>query len=364
MKITEFVPGKKSPGAFSLLRVSQKQSIRILQELGRWLALGIGAPRRMTRRISMRRIVLRAPLILVLLFVCPELSAQWLQPGEADFTKAETKVLPVRGNITLIQIRTPQSVFNTVVLAGPDGYLLVDHPETAANPAIQKALDGLGKRPVKFLLNTHWHYDHVGGNTIYGPDSIIVAHENVRRRLMTKQTPYWSRKPIGPCPERCWPVITFRDVVTVHFAGEEIEMDHYANAHTDSDSVVYFARANAVDVGDLFWSKGNVAGGADIEGIARSLSAVLDRINADTVVITGHTEISNRRDLAQYVQLLNETIAFVRQEITAGKTQKEVAEAGLPKIWRPWFAPDAVPAEHEFMQGIYATLTHANDLNQ
>lgn len=309
--------------------------------------------------------ILRASVILTLLFVCRPMSAsQWLLPGESDFTKAVTKVLPVRGNVTVIQVRTPQAPFNIVVLAGPDGYLLVDHPEPAANPAIQKALDGLGKRPVKFVLNTHWHYDHVGGNEIYGPDAIVIAHENVRKRLMTKQAPYWSPRPIGPYPERAWPVITFRDMVTIHFAGEDIEMDHYANGHTDSDSVVYFAPANVVDVGDLFWSKGNVAGGADVEGIARSLSGVLDKIDDNTVIITGHTEMSNRRDLAQYVQLLKETIVLVRQEIAAGKSEKDVADAGLPQLWKPWFAPNAVPAEHEFMQGIYATLTHTNNLNQ
>jgi glyoxylase-like metal-dependent hydrolase (beta-lactamase superfamily II) len=265
----------------------------------------------------------------------------------------------------VIEIRTPQAVFHTVVLASPDGYLLVDHPESAANPAIQKALEGLeGRRPVKFLLNTHWHYDHVGGNAIYGPDAIIVAQENVRKRLITRQTPYWSPRSIGPYPERAWPVITFRDMVTVHFADEDVEMDHYANGHTDCDSVVYFTHANVVDVGNLFWSKGNVAGGADIEGIARSLSDVLDRINDNTVIITGHTEISNRRDLAQYVQLLNETIALVRREIAAGKSEKEIADGGLPGIWKPWFGVEKIPSQRDFMQEVYATLSHTNDLNQ
>jgi len=308
--------------------------------------------------------VVRVSVILSVLFAWPPISAQWLQPGESDFTKAETEVLPVRGNITLIQIRTPQAPFNIVVLAGPEGYLLVDHPEPAANPAIQKALDGMAKRPVKFLLNTHCHYDHVGGNAIYGPEATIVAQENVRKRLMTKQTPFWSKTPIGPYPERAWPVITFRDMVTIHFAGEDVELDHYANGHTDGDSVVYFAQANVVAVGDIFLGKASVIGSADIEGVIHSLSAVLDRINDDTIIITGHSEPSNRHDLAQFVQLLNETVALVRQEIAAGRSEKDVASAGLPDLWKPWFAPDAVPAEHEFMQGIYATLTHTNNLNQ
>jgi cyclase len=305
-----------------------------------------------------------ASVMLILLFMCLPVSAQWLQPGDADFAKAVTKVLPVREYVSVIQVRTPQAPFNTVVFAAPDGYLLVDHAEPAANPAIQKALDGMGKRPVKFLLNTHWHYDHVGGNAIYGPEAIIVAQENVRRRLMTKQTPFWSGTPIGPYPKRAWPVITFREMVTIHFGGEDIEMVHYANGHTDGDSVVYFTHANVVAVGDIFLGKASVVGSADIEGLIHSLSAVLDRINDDTVIVTGHSELSNRLDLGQFVQLLNETVAVVRQEIAVGKSEKEVTEAGLPDIWRPWFAPGAVPAEHEFIQGIYATLTHTNNLNQ
>jgi cyclase len=306
--------------------------------------------------------ILRVVMILAVLFVCCPVFA--FQLGEADFTKAVTKVLSVRDNVSVIQIRTPQDLNNVVVLAGADGYLLVDHPEPAANPAIQKALDDLGKRPVKFLLNTHWHYDHVGGNEIYGPDAIIVAHEKVRMRLMAKQTPFWSSTPIGPYPERAWPRITFRDMVAIHFAGEDIEMDHYANGHTDTDSVVYFAHANVVAVADIYDGKGSYASGADVEGIAHSLSAVLERINDDTVIITGHSEMSNRRELAQYLPLLNQTIALVRQEIAAGKSEKDVADTGMPEIWKPWFAPQAVPAGHDFLRQIYATLAHTNKLDQ
>jgi len=213
-------------------------------------------------------------------------------------------------------------------------------------------------------LNTHWHYDHVGGNEIYGPDAIIVAHENVRKRLMSKQTPAWSPTPIGPYPERAWPRITFRDSLTIHFDGEDIEMDHYANGHTDGDSVVYFAQANVVDVGDIYDSKGGLAGGIDMEGIARSLAAILERINDQTIIITGHSRFSNRGELAMYLPLLEQTIAHVRQEIAAGKGEKEILDEGLPEIWKPWFAPEAVPVERDYMQRIYATVTHTSSLNQ
>ena len=308
------------------------------------------------------RIARRSAVALLLLFA--RVPAFAFQMGQTDFSKAQTKVITLRPNISLIRIATPQDLNNIVVLSGPDGYLLVDHPEAASNPIIQKALDDLGKRQVRFLLNTHWHYDHVGGNEIYGPDAIIVAQENVRKRLMTKQTPPWSPTPIGPYPERAWPRITFRDSLTIHFAGQDIEMDHYANGHTDSDSVVYFTPANIVVLGDLFISKGDLAGGIDMEGVARSLTAVLARINDDTIIVSGHGDLQKCSDLALYVQLLNQTIDQVRQEIAAGKSENQIVAEGLPQLWQPWFAPKPVPSEHDFMQRIYATLAHTSNLNQ
>ena len=263
------------------------------------------------------------------MFAAPHPRGRW---DKTDYTKAQTKIVPLRGNLTLIRIETPEDLNNIVVLSGPDGYLMVDHPEVASHPIIQKALDDLGKRPVKFLLNTHWHYDHVGGNEIYGPDTIIVAQENVRKRLMTKQTPPWSPTPIGPYPERAWPRFTFRDSLTIHFDGEDIELDHYANGHTDGDSVVYFSGANVVVVGDIFDSKGRLSSRDWTwkELPARS-SAVLEHINDDTIIVSGHGELENRRDLALYVSLLNETIERVRQEISAGKAKRRLLTKVYPK---------------------------------
>jgi cyclase len=308
------------------------------------------------------RIVLCGSFALAALFIfgAPFAVAQ----GKINYSKATAKIIPLHGNVSVLQVRAPEELDNMGVLAGPDGYLLVDHPEASANPVIQKALDDFGKRPVRFIVNTHWHFDHVGGNEIYAPEAVIIAHENVRKRLMTKQTPPWSEAPIGPYPERAWPRITFRDSLTIHFDAEDIELDHYANGHTDGDSVVYFAQANVVDVGDIFDGKGSLAGGIDMEGIALSLSAVLERTNDDTIILTGHSEPSTRRDLAQYVSLLKGTIEQVRQEISAGKSEKDVTDEGLPEIWTPWFAPNAVPADHDFMQRIYVTLAHTSNPDQ
>jgi cyclase len=288
-----------------------------------------------------------------------------LQMGQTDYTKAETKIVRLRGNMSLIQITTPQDLNNILVLTGPEGYLLVDHPEVVANAMVQKELDQLGKRPVRFLLNTHWHYDHVGGNEIYGTDAIIVAQENVRTRMMTAQKPFWSPAAIGPYAEKAWPRITFRDSVTIHFDGDDIEMEHYANGHTDSDSVVYFSKANVVAVGDIYNAKGeDLAGGLDILGIARSLEAVLARVNDDTIIVTGHSQPSNKRELALYLPILNAQIEQVRREIAAGKSRKEIEAEGLAADWAPWFAPKKFSGGQDFLGQIYGSIQHTNEVNQ
>jgi cyclase len=178
------------------------------------------------------------------------------QVGATDYTKATTSVQKLRGNLTLLGITTPQDLNNILILSGPEGLLVVDHPEPAAAPIVKKTLDELsvqsGGKPVKFLLNTHWHFDHVGGNEIYGPDATIVAQENVRTRMMTGQKPSWSEVVIGPYPEKAWPLITFENSVTIHFDSEEIEMAHYSSGHTDGDSVIFFKNANVVHVADIY----------------------------------------------------------------------------------------------------------------
>jgi cyclase len=287
------------------------------------------------------------------------------QPGTTDYTKATTRTVKLRGNLTLLLITTPEDINKALILDGPEGFLLVDHPEAVAAPLVKKTLDELGAKPVKFLIDTHWHYDHVGGNEIYGPDAVIVAQENVLTRLSTAQTPPWTKTPIGPYPQKAWPRITYEDSMSIHFDGEDIELDHYATGHTDGDSVVFFKRANVVHVADIYDAKGSLAGGADIVGIAKSLAAVRDRINADTIIITGHsTELSNRVELTDYVSLLDRTIDQVRANIAAGKSKSEIVGAGLPSFWQVWFAPKPVPAEKWFMQEIYESLTRTNRIDQ
>jgi cyclase len=309
----------------------------------------------------MKTTLLRASAALALFFTAH--AAFGRQVGEIDFSKATAKLVPLRGNVSLLPVSTPTEVENLVILSGPEGTLMVDHPEAAAGPLVRKTIGDLDERPVRFLINTHWHFDHVGGNEIYGPEAVIIAQENVRNRLSKKQKPAWSPASIGPYPERAWPRITFRDSLTIHFDGEEVELHHYANGHTDGDTVVYFSRANVVDVGDMYGGKGEFALGVDMEGMARSLGAVVEHTNDDTIVISGHGLPSNRRDLAEYVQLLNDTIALVKQELAAGKTDKEIQAGGLAEKWRQWPNAENAPMAPRLLHMIYRTLRD-QDLDQ
>jgi cyclase len=307
------------------------------------------------------KILVRVLLVIALLIACGPGFAK--QAGKIDYSKATAKITPLRGNVSVLQVRRGDGIDNIGVLSGPDGYLLVDHPEAAAHALIQKTLDEFGKRPVRFLVNTHWHYDHIGGNEFYGPEAVVVAHENVRKRLMSEQKPAWSTAPIGPYPERAWPRITFRDSLTMHFDGEDIRVVHYENAHTDGDSIVYFERANVAQLGDVYHGKGQISLGVDMEGMLRTLAAVVENANDETILITGHGEISNRRDLAEYVELLRDAIAHVKSEVAAGKTDKEIQAEGLPEKWKQWPAADNIPEIPRLNHMIYRTLKD-QDLNQ
>ncbi|HXW89992.1 MAG TPA: MBL fold metallo-hydrolase [Terriglobales bacterium] len=297
------------------------------------------------------------------------------QIGQVDYSRAKATITPVRGNVYLLQVRTPkedkEDICNLGLLAGPDGYLLVDHPEPTSGPEIRRALDEFakqrGEQPlrVKFLIDTHWHYDHVGGNELYGPETVIVAHENVRKRLMTQQKPWWSPTPIGPYPEGAWPRVTYGDSLMIHLDGEDAELVHYGNAHTDGDTVVWYERANAANLGDLFEGKDELSVGADMEGMASVLGKVLERSNDQTLLITGHGgALSTRRDLEEYVAALNDTIFRVKQEIAAGESLKKIQDEGLPEKWKEWksaagsgFPPDV------WIKLIYMSLTK-KDLDQ
>ncbi len=222
---------------------------------------------------------------------------------------------------------------------------------------IRKAVQDLKPGNIRFILNTHWHGDHTGGNRVFGKESTIIAHENVRKRLMTEQRR--GSRVTPPAPKEAWPVITFDRSVSIHFNGEEIKVMHYPKGHTDGDAVIYFTQSNVVHMGDDFFAGRfpfvDLDSGGDVEGLARNIGQIIEALPADVKIIPGHGPISTLEDLKKYHVMLQETIAHVKKQVEAGKNLAAVKAAGVPEAYADW-GWSFISAER-WLEIVYRSLT-------
>lgn len=250
--------------------------------------------------------------------------AAWAQ---MDFARIKVKTTHVAGNIYMLK----GAGGNIGVSVGPDGILLVDDQFAPLAEKIRNALKELGEGPLKFLINTHFHGDHTGGNSIFGKEAHIIAHANVRKRLQIESS-----------PQEALPVVTFDDSLSIHFNGEEIRVIHFPNSHTDGDSVIFFTGSNVVHMGDLFFSGRfpyvDLNSGGDVEGLIKHIEKLLAELPFDVKLIPGHGPLADIDDLKTYHQTLVATTDMIRDQIEAGKILDQIKEAGLPKKWRSWGA--------------------------
>ena len=264
-------------------------------------------------------------------FLCAGPLTAWAQQ---DFSNVRIKTHHVAGPVYMLE----GSGGNIGVSAGSDGLLIIDDQFAPLAQKIRAALDKLSEGKLEFVLNTHWHGDHTGGNEAFGKEATIIAHTNVRTRLATKQTLF--NREIGPSPKEALPVITFDDSLSLHFNGEEIKALHFPRGHTDGDSVIFFTKSNVVHMGDLFFAGMfpfvDLDHGGDVEGLARNVKSIIELIPPDAKIIPGHGPLSVLKDLQEYHQALVTTIEIVRQRRSAGKTLAQTKEAGLPEKWEAW----------------------------
>ena len=251
-----------------------------------------------------------------------------------------------QGDMSDVQIQVNQLTDNVYVLfgaggniglsVGEDGAFLIDDQFAPLSEKITEAISTVTDKPVSFLLNTHHHSDHTGGNENFGKaGAMIVAHENVYERLTEEQVINFFNMTIPPAPEVALPVITFTDEMTFHWNNDDINIFHAATAHTDGDSIVYFEKANVVHMGDLFFNgmypfidldaKGSIAG--MVAGVAR----VLEMIDENTQVIPGHGPMATTEDLQAYYDMLVTVQDRVQNQIDRGKGKEDVIAAGLTK---------------------------------
>jgi glyoxylase-like metal-dependent hydrolase (beta-lactamase superfamily II) len=255
--------------------------------------------------------------------------------AQNDLSKVEIKSTQVAGNIYMLE----GSGGNIGVSVGADGILIVDDQFAPLADKIRAALKKLGEGKLRYILNTHYHGDHTGGNRVFGTEGTIVAHDNVRKRL-SGEVKAAGNTNAQPQPPEALPVITFDNSLSVFFNGEEIRAMHVPHGHTDGDSVIYFTKANVVHMGDQFFNGMfpfiDLASGGDVEGYAHNVETVLGKIPANARVIPGHGPLATVDDLKKFSQMLNETIGIVRERIKAGKTLDQIKAAGLPEKWNSW----------------------------
>jgi len=245
-----------------------------------------------------------------------------------DFSRVEIKSTPVAGAVHMLQ----GAGGNIGVSAGPDGLLIVDDQFAPLADKIDAALKGLSPGELKFVLNTHHHGDHTGGNPHFGQRAPIVAHANVRKRLAGND----ASKP-------GLPVVTYEDSLSIHFNGEEIRLVHLPAGHTDCDSFVHFTRSNVVHMGDQFFSGRfpniDLSSGGDVRGYIRNVQHAIETLPQDAKYIPGHGPLSTMKELKEFHEMLVETSAVVEKAIADGKTLPETKAAGLPERWKSWEAP-------------------------
>lgn len=248
--------------------------------------------------------------------------------AEDRFANVEIETAQVSGNVYVLY----GAGGNIGVLKGADGILIVDDQYAPLAARIKTALAALGDDVPTYVLNTHYHGDHTGGNPSFGKDSIIVAHDNVRVRLLGTDD----------FPAQGLPAITYSSEASLHFNGEDIRLIHMPSGHTDGDTIVFFKGSRVVHMGDHFFRDRfpfvDINAGGSVQGLIGNIKLALDLIADDTPIIPGHGLLAEKSDLVRYYDMLIETTDKVNQALTEGKTADEIVDAGLGEQWNTWGA--------------------------
>ncbi len=254
--------------------------------------------------------------------------------AQQDFSAVEVTAEHVSGPVHMLT----GAGGNIGVSAGEDGILIIDDQFEPLADKIRAALAAISPGDLEFVLNTHFHFDHTGGNVVFGREALIVAHTNVRKRLA--EGAGVMGRPGEPAPKEALPVVTYDDGLSIHFNGEEIVVGHLTGGHTDGDSFIYFTNSNVVHLGDQFFAGRfpfvDIGNGGNAVGLRDSIGEVLEHLPADAKVIPGHGALSSVDDLKMYHRMLTECVATVEAGKDAGKSVEEIQAAGLPDEWEGW----------------------------
>jgi glyoxylase-like metal-dependent hydrolase (beta-lactamase superfamily II) len=256
-----------------------------------------------------------------------------------DVKKVEITVSKVAGNVYMLKGAGGNIGFSI----GNDGIVMVDDQFAPLADRIKAALKELTDKPVRFVINTHYHFDHIDGNASFQRDAPVVAHHNVRKRLHSGGTPGnlgSVKQTMKPVVNEALPILTFSQDVTIHLNGEDIRVLHCPSGHTDGDSVIFFPQSNVVHMGDDFVTYGfpfiDLAGGGSVQGMIAATESVVAELPPDVKVIPGHGVISTLRDVERFTTMLKETRNVVEQAIKAGRSLDQMKHEKVLEAWRQW----------------------------
>ena len=248
---------------------------------------------------------------------------------------------------------------NIGVSAGEDGVFLIDDEFAPLSQKIMGAVKAISERPIRFLMNTHWHGDHVGGNENFGKaGTVIVAHDNVYKRMSVGGAITLLKQNFAPYPKAALPVITFSQSATFHLNGDDVTSTHLPPAHTDGDSFVRFAKANVIHTGDVFAAYRypfiDVESGGSVKGILAAIDRLLPVIDDNTKLIPGHGGLSSKKDVLAYRKMVATVVSRIESMVKSGKTLQQVIDAGptreFDEEWGKFRKPEA------FVEVVYRGL--------
>lgn len=269
---------------------------------------------------------------------CLLLIASPFTVAQRDFSNVQIKTTDLGQNIFLLE----GAGGNIGVSTGDDGVFVIDDQFAPLSIKIMQAIKTLSDKPVSYVLNTHWHGDHTGGNENFGKaGAVVVAHENVRQRMSTDQFMETFNRTVPAAPDAALPVVTFTDNVNFYFNDDEISVMHMPASHTDGDAIVHFKKANVLHMGDTFFNGFfpfiDHSSGGTLDGIISTAETALNLIDDNTQIIPGHGPLASKADLKIYHQMLLQVRRLMQPALASDKSRDEViAENPLQELDQTW----------------------------